>query len=703
MAFRDDSGNIIVSYGSTSPDVNKDGISQEDVTKEIIRSGITSGYSLKRITSAVTSPTTRTIVKKSLDKATNVSSYPDFSQTRHEYEMDKPVEVLNKYEFANELTDLAKDYDEASSKISNYISDWKRLPFGSTASMAISPMISEWQSKQDEFSKNVGELYGNMNKALFDWHPDTKIRKTGDKYEITFPYAGAKSYGTYKRQLHKSGFGGLFATAFTPEDPLGLASAAWTFAGDKQKGIDVKIQAMHRIKQIKSPIDFGRYWLESPMTQIGLSVVGGAAIKAISPYAIGFTSARFGTIGAKAVQIGGLATGAGLVGYAAYDIKQSFDIGDIGKGVAKTGMLGLQIGGAYAGYKSVSGRTVQNLYEKGRASGFKSLLKAEKKFYTRHPNRIAPGSFDPKDRIELVFGKKGVKSKGWSKIDVKTAKGTLIEEGKIGITDVTKYKPGIEDVAMSKSASQRILSPKISGFSSYTAKLRGISGTGKPLITLGRIKALTARLTGRKSIFDIKYKEVRIARKMDIAEIGGGGGLGRQHTVTIPKNIFSPRTSITPSFISSIQPSYFIPMVMPLSMQILKPKTLSKELSSPVFAFDSIERMKRNVGLIPSFKTATSYDTRMVVATTPTTATVTSQIFGSIQEKVVKTTPASVVSIPVSVIPSRVVTNVTPPPVIIPSLGLFGRGRNYGDFSLFGLEYKFRKVKIKSPFKGLGM
>ena len=237
-----------------------------------------------------------------------------------------------------------------------------------------------------------GETWGEYSKT-HEWHPETKITKTSEGYDISFPYAGAEKYKTRKRQLESAGFGGLLATSFTPEDPLGITSAYYTATGQHQKAIDTKIKSMEGVKSRS----FSEFYVSSPMGVIGISAItaGGIGI------GIGAVSAASPTVGVMA-KIG---MGSTFTALAAKEVTpvvvQGVKTGDYG-GVTRIGAtMGLGIASGYAGFKSGYrfgfGRTEAWLYGKHtfkpgspEAIRFKSALKISRKLEVVKSHKMDP-------------------------------------------------------------------------------------------------------------------------------------------------------------------------------------------------------------------------------------------------------------------------------------------------------------------------
>jgi hypothetical protein len=263
----------------------------------------------------------------------------------------------------------------------------------------------EYEKESTELSSVSFDLLKQGLEAKREWHPDTEVIKKTEGYEVKFPYAGAESYGSYKRGLDKAGFFGNLGTSLTPEDPLGITSLFYNLTGERQKAIDVKVKAMHRTTVIKeaggiiSP-EFAKYWFENPATQIGMAVVGGYGIGKLGTYAAGRVSGS--VLATRALQIGGLSIGAALAAPAVIDIHSTWKRGDTGEAVGKLGMLGVQVGAGYSGYKMGASST-SGLF--GRNKGLTAFEAGAKKAYV---NTLRSGM--KSGDIDLLQGVRGIRA-----------------------------------------------------------------------------------------------------------------------------------------------------------------------------------------------------------------------------------------------------------------------------------------------------
>ena len=211
--------------------------------------------------------------------------------------------------------------------------------------------ILKQQEQTTEINNAMSDLENELNKTK-NWHPDTKIVKEGVvnvKYSVSFPYAGAEKYGTYKNLLvDKNGNWKdpklLLATAFTGEDFLGLKSAYYTATGNPQKVIDTKIQAIYGTKN-KS---FGEFYFSSPMGVIGTSTAGGYAISKTLPLISAKGGATLGLL-AKSFTTATFTTMAGA--YIAPSVKKGMTTGDYSDLLTSSAGLGIAFAGGYAGFK----------------------------------------------------------------------------------------------------------------------------------------------------------------------------------------------------------------------------------------------------------------------------------------------------------------------------------------------------------------
>lgn len=222
-------------------------------------------------------------------------------------------------------------------------------------------LLTLGESQYATYRKDVSTQLTQIRKhlgATYEWHPDTKAVRTDTGFEIQFPYAGAEKYKSYEKSLKKAGFGGLLATAFTKEDPLGLVSAYYTATGEKQKALDVKVKALHGMSQYHTPKGemtlegFGKYWIEAPITHIGIAAGVGVGIGAGVTHAGGAIAAKYGagSLAAWSLKWGMAGVGGAAIGLTAADIKQTLDVEGPGEAFGKGTLYGFQFVGAMAGY-----------------------------------------------------------------------------------------------------------------------------------------------------------------------------------------------------------------------------------------------------------------------------------------------------------------------------------------------------------------
>jgi len=229
--------------------------------------------------------------------------------------------------------------------------------------------VNELKESQLKLAENRGELWSFVTDAQNQWHPDTTIieynpathhvNNRGEvvegqasdyvkgesvRYQPHFPYAGAERYHYYKKAIERGGPLGSFMTALTGEDPLGLASAYYVATGDKQRAIDVKVKALHGVKEAqKGGLSGVGWYLNMPTTQIGLAAIGGEAIGAGTTY-LSTVAPKAGLI-AKA---GMLVPAGAMVYQEGANLKGMYERGEYGELLGRGVTLGLS---AYAGAK----------------------------------------------------------------------------------------------------------------------------------------------------------------------------------------------------------------------------------------------------------------------------------------------------------------------------------------------------------------
>ena len=329
----------------------------------------------------------------------------------------KKPSVLSKQEFTQEAFETWKDIEAKKTEIQKtpYVDPSKKYIIKTDtgeekiiSGVRLFIMQKMWKKKSIQELEKAEVQSQKIWQESLEWHPETEISKSyKGEYEINFPFAGAENYRSYKRSLEKGGIGGLFATAWTPEDPLGLVSGYYMATGERQKAIDTKIKSIYRVGSLKTLPDFAVWYLESPATQIGMSVVGGYGIGKASGYAAGRLSGSI--LGTRLLQAGGLIAGGLLTAPALIDIKQTWESGKHGEAFGKAGMFGLVFAGGYAGYKS-GVQSTSGIFGRGR--GLTTYEMGAKKAYLKGLEK----SFKSGD-IDIIQFSRGSKSvKGYYKI-----------------------------------------------------------------------------------------------------------------------------------------------------------------------------------------------------------------------------------------------------------------------------------------------
>ena len=280
---------------------------------------------------------------------------------------------------------------------------------GSTKTLTAGQYDIYLENLGKKYKKEAEKLESDMKPLITssgDWHPDTTVREIktdkGFKYEVDFPFVGADSFYSTKRNIQKEGFTGLLATAFTPSDPLGLKSAYYVATGQKSKVWDTKVSA---VADTRRP--FHEFYLSSPMGVIGTTAIAAPAIGA----GIGAVSAVSAT--------GGKLLSVGVGSYFTYkageqivpQIQEAIASGDYGSLVGTSTNLGLAVATALPtakwGYHSGYGRTEAFLY--GRSTytpgsaeyiRYKNTLKTARRLQNISSKDIKPLDFT-KDIMRL--------------------------------------------------------------------------------------------------------------------------------------------------------------------------------------------------------------------------------------------------------------------------------------------------------------
>jgi len=362
----------------------------------------------------------------------------DTSKTTKTYDKDEGIQQRyfetkqTAEEYKKEYQDAIKNLDQQFPSVN---ADGEPLTYTYTDDDGVSHTgvsaanVADWvREKILEYTSKIAGLdeiiYGNADNlsleqqgyiAQREWHPDTKVisydpsthhldtdtgivipgaerSAGGDKmYYTAFPYEGAELYTTYKERLDKEALPMTTAIMLTGYNPLGLKSTTQELLGKHDEAEGTTIAGMHGIKSIgktynpltntwkdKSKIEeavgFGKFWLQSPATQVGIAVVGGGLSGSVGSAAVGSLKHTLGTTIIPKVAQGAMIGAAGAM--AIPSIRQtaySLEKGETAEAVAQTGMLAAQIGAGYAGFKwgqhmrfqSPSGKLTKGEFVKG--------------------------------------------------------------------------------------------------------------------------------------------------------------------------------------------------------------------------------------------------------------------------------------------------------------------------------------------------
>ena len=347
------------------------------------------------------------------DTAYNIDQTRKLGQEYIDFNPDMPVTIDGKEVSGKDVLYTVKDFQP------RFLYGHTTNEKGSTKTLS----AQEYDTYLENIGKNLlGSVKGFDSDALrtegynaqSNWHPDTKALKTATGIQFDFPYAGAENYYSYKKDLEKSGFAGLFATALTGNDFLGIPSAYYTATGQKQKAIDLKIQAMHSTKE-----GFVPFALKMPTTQIGIAAIGGSAWGAGSTYATGYITGKFGATSAAmfAFKGGEIAAGAIFGGLAIQNVKNTFETQGIGEGLGGLVGVGLSAGAGYGGYKIGQTTSYRNvgLMRRGYQRGFEKRIL----------NQIAKGDISGEKGVNLIRASQLEFNLRQNLGNIKTDQGTL--------------------------------------------------------------------------------------------------------------------------------------------------------------------------------------------------------------------------------------------------------------------------------------
>jgi len=254
------------------------------------------------------------------------------------------------------------------------------------AQLYVQSQISSQRENLRQLNK-TGSVYVDTG----DWEPDSRVVKTStvDKtsYSVSHPYKGAERYGEAKRSYEESrkqhGIIPDLAVSLTGYDPLGVTSAYYAATGNKERAKNVKIRAIAQIRAIDNPLDAASYYLNMPFTQIGFAIAGGYGFGKVGAYAAGRAAGN--VLATRALQVGGVALGAGLVAPAVADVYNEVQQGRPGEALGKGVTLGFSVAGGYGGAKAGM-QSTSGFFGKG-----KGLYPSEYGYYKGLQARVGKG------------------------------------------------------------------------------------------------------------------------------------------------------------------------------------------------------------------------------------------------------------------------------------------------------------------------
>ena len=245
---------------------------------------------------------------------------------------------------------------------------------------------------EEDFDKAFKQKYSHL-KDLENYHPDTTFTKTEGGYQVNFPFVGAENWQEYKKTLKTPGwnsFGLNLAASATGEDFLGIPSAIEVARGNKEKALQIKVEALQTTKNVKfslNPFDPEgslSWYLRSPMG-VAATLVTTAGLGSATAGIVGQASTRFPTafaIGSKAV---GYGTKAAIAGIAIKDVYETgYKQDEWGKVGGNLARLGLNYAVAKEGFK-IGQSSAAGRFEKGAIKGRFAKLDAD---FSKHSDKV---------------------------------------------------------------------------------------------------------------------------------------------------------------------------------------------------------------------------------------------------------------------------------------------------------------------------
>lgn len=684
------------------------------------------------------------IVKETVKQTTVKSSGGSGSGVKSPHGSSR--EVLSKEEFVSELASkeesISKDITslkQQEASIDTHGMYWVREnAFSKPVLMKGSQLKNFYNQQEVEYKKAKSDISSSKSQAG-SWHPETKVVKTDQGYDTVFPYAGAENYKDYKERLDRGGVGGLLATAFTGEDPLGLASAYYMATGEKQKAIDVKIKSLHHIKNIKSPVDAASWYLNMPVTQIGFAAIGAYGVGKAAPYVTGMVARATGAYGATVFKTGLAAGSIALAAPTGKNIIKQVETGQTGEAFGNIAMLGFNLAAGYAGYKAATPSKLasDSLFKSGYkkmgnilsnekykinyreltpdTSLFKKTIKigdrqtgarfVKTRTKTKLINKMIKGKIQTtSDNRGLYAYREPVLDLKRSYLKVKEASGDVIGTSRQIKNNVLKitYKPGKKIYGMKQPG----IKPT---YKIDFTKIKGVSGVEldynmNQLSTrnLGLIKTKIKGIV-QTGVYKTKFGGQRFTKYILLKE---------KLIKTVPKKIYSggynlikPIKTIKPTSdmftkVKFGQPGYFpTSLYTPVYIPVLTPKF---ETNIKKQNFGNIKKINKPIPKTITVMSQLPKTTYKNIFTTKTSFnTIVDNVIGNIIKPTttIKTTnflePTKTTTTIKKTVPSYK-PKINYPNIFFPGGSIFGHGRRVGGNEIWGTGYKYRKFKIPS-------
>jgi len=226
----------------------------------------------------------------------NISSYEQQKQQfyagREEQRIGKKQFIVDYATAQKELSGFYKQYPESRKEITDIARENRFILMRGMSQYGRQTIYDVATIKKFErHDKDITSLQKTITAMKTEYHPGTRIVKTGKGYEFKFPYAGAEYYQDYLKIIESHPELSALYSFSTPSLGVDLAAA------DYQGRRDILVRYLHEYKGSPSGgpdiIRGGMAIFNNPFVQITSSAAGSKALSFISGKASSFIIPKF--------------------------------------------------------------------------------------------------------------------------------------------------------------------------------------------------------------------------------------------------------------------------------------------------------------------------------------------------------------------------------------------------------------------------